>query len=181
MPKIINYSSILNEEQKYSLYSNPIDWNWNSYTLYDVKTINKYVIAGDFNDPKYIQYGIFKNSSDLNSCVSAIAITIEPGLNYNLNINTVAIINNVTTIESERKNGLATILYDYILNTHKCIISDNKLFTDKNKINKSLGIWSNYLSKISKVSNFNIKTKEYSKFDIISGNDENIKFVAINI
>lgn len=176
MPKIINYNE-LNVESSTTQLANPQLWGWNNDTMYQVKEINGYRIIGDFNEPNHTLYGVFKNGS--NDVLSAIDINIESGYKYNIPIENVAVVEMVATIEAERSKGFARLLYEYVIDKFKILISNTKVFTSGHNINKTLGIWKNYITTISTVFNYNTITKLFSKLDIEEGNDENVRFVAI--
>jgi soluble lytic murein transglycosylase-like protein len=176
MPKIINYNE-LNDESIATQLANPQLWGWNTATMHPVKEINGYRIIGDFNEPNHTLYGIFKNNS--NQVLSAIDINIEPGSDYNIPLKNVAVVEMVATIEAERSKGFARLLYEYVIDKFKVLISNTKVFTSGNNISKTLGIWKNYIPTIATVFNYDTKTKSYSDLDINAGNDESIRFVAI--
>lgn len=179
MPKLLDYSNDSNIESNITLSADPIDWGWNQSTLYPVKTINGYVIVGDFNDPAHIQYGIFNKNMNIDSVVCGMSVDVVAGKEFNLPVKEAAVIENVATKTSERGKGFAKILYEYILDKYNVIFSDIKLFADKIKNVGSINIWTNFLPKISSVFNYNIKTKTYSQFDTNLGNSEDVRYVAI--
>lgn len=179
MPKILNYSENSDYESVTTLLSNPIDWAWNSGTIYTVDKKDDFYIMGDFNDPITIQYGIFKKENDINSLMSAICIKLVDGKSLNLSSNIIPIIENISTGEQFRKKGYAKVLYKFILYKYNTLLSDSKIFTDKDKISKTLGIWINYLPTISKVSNFNLQTKQKTEFKL--NNSETIRFISERI
>lgn len=175
MPKILEYSNSSNLEESITLSSSPKDWCWNPYAIYESNKINNLIIAGDYSTPNIIQYGIFDNKIDIKNLKSAISIHLKNGKQFDLPKD-LAIIENISTIPNERKKGYAKILYTHILNTHNIIMSDEKIFTDKDKISKTLGIWVNFLPTIGKVSNFDMTTKQKTQFEI--NNSKNIRFLA---
>lgn len=176
MPKIHNYNESTEETISTQL-ANPQLWGWNTPTMHPVKEINGYRIVGDFNDTSHTLYGLFQNGS--NDVLSAIDIKLEPGKNYNIPIENVAVVENVATVEKERGKGYARILYEYIINKFKVLVSDIKIFTSGNTYSKTLSIWSTYLPTISKVFNYNTKTKTYYNFDVKTGDSEDFRFVAV--
>ena len=175
MPKILEYSNSSSLEESITLLSSPKDWCWNPYTLFESNRIGDLIIAGDYNTPNVIQYGLFSKKMNVDNLKSAITISTHNRKDFDFESDFV-IIDNLSTIPEERKKGYAKILYKHILNKHKTIMSDSKLFTDKNKISKSLGIWMNYLPTIAKISNFNLTTNMKSEFKL--NNSENIRFLA---
>lgn len=178
MPKILEYSNSSSLEENITLLSSPKDWNWNTYCLYESNRINDLIIAGDYSTPNIIQYGVFIKNVDISNLMSAICIHVKQGKQFDFSSN-FAIIENISTTPNSRKKGFAKILYTHILNKHKIILSDEKIFTDKNKISKTLGIWTNFLPTIAKVNNFNMITKQKSEFKM--DQSESVRFMAERI
>lgn len=166
MPKIIYYDSSKDFEVQSTILSSPKEWFWNNSYMYRLFQNSEYEIFGDFSNNDNIQYGLYIDGQ------------VVSGITFNLK-NNIPIIENVTTDKKFRNKGYAKVLYSFILNKYGILISDSKVFTSSiNKIDKSLGIWVNYLSSLAILKNFNIISKTISDFNHLKGNTEVIRFVA---
>ena len=186
MPKISYYdSNTSNDSSLYTRSTDPRTWAWN-YPV-EIKKTGDLILGADAQiDNGFAKYGIFlndKNNKFLNekNVLSAIEIQEMPGAAFGIpDIKKVAVIHNVTTIPEARSKGLARILYEFILDKYQVVFSDTELFSDKDKDNKTVSIWKNFLPKLGTVLNYDSNSKTYSEFDPVQGTkSENIRFVVV--
>jgi hypothetical protein len=171
MPKInIVNKEQMNEETSFVQNSDPKTWAW-TYPA-NLKQIKDLHFACDYNHSDgVIKYGLFKDKK-LTNPVSGMELEVIHGM---------PVIQMVSTVESERRKGYASLIYENALNRHSVLISGDELYTDENETNRSLGMWVNYLPTIGVVGNYNIDTNEISKFNLKEAYDKkNIRFIVMN-
>jgi GH24 family phage-related lysozyme (muramidase)/GNAT superfamily N-acetyltransferase len=149
-------------------YSDPSTFGWN-YPV-GLKMVNGLHFAADYcvssDNAKYVQYGLFEDKK-LTKPISAMTVFLYEGKDFGLDdVKEVPVVQMVVTKEEHRGKGYGKALYESVLNRHQLIISDKDLFTDEGKINKSLGMWVNHLTKLGDVVNIDYETKEISKFNL---------------
>jgi GH24 family phage-related lysozyme (muramidase) len=148
-------------------YADPSTWHW-SYPV-GLKMVGEFHFATDYqlvegSDKKDVLYGLFSDKK-LTQPICAMHVVLHDGATFGLPVKEVPVVEMVVTKEDQRGKGYGKLLYEAVLSRHNVIISDENLYTDAGKINKSLGIWLNHLTKVGDVVNLNIETKKVSSFD----------------
>jgi GH24 family phage-related lysozyme (muramidase) len=143
--------------------SDPSTFGWD-YPV-GLKIVNGLHFAVD-HCGQYAQYGLFEDKK-LTNPISAMLVHLYDGSQFGFqDLKEVAVVGMVSTKEEHRGKGYGKALYEAVLNRHKVLISDKDLYTDEGKINKSLGIWVNHLTKLGEVVNIDYQTKEISEFNL---------------
>jgi GH24 family phage-related lysozyme (muramidase) len=151
-------------------YSDPSTFGW-KYPV-GLKMVNGLHFTADYdNEPlegaeQYVQYGLFEDKK-LTKPVSVMIVFLYEGKDFGFpDIKEIPVVQMVVTKEEHRNKGYGKALYEAVLNRHKVLISDEELFTDEGKINKSLGMWVNHLTKLGEVVNIDFETKKISQFNL---------------